>query len=267
MQLSIIIVSYNTKKLTLQCIKSIYESKPSVDFEVIVVDNASSDGSEKDLGKLGSNYKNYKFIQNKTNSGFSKGNNIGIKHAKGKYILLLNSDTEVKKNAIDLMYKYATSSKEIGVVGAKLLNPDGSVQASALILPTIEKTIRTFWLGEKNLNGKYVPSEDEPTEVEVLVMAAFMITPTALEKVGKLDERYFMYFEDIDYCRRIKEKGLKIVYLPTAEIIHYHGSSGKNIVDEKNQWKRLIPSAKIYYGTLGYYVQWFITRTGQIFGN
>ena len=94
-------------------------------------------------------------------------------------------------------------------------------------------------------------------------MAAFLITPKALNKVGLLDERYFMYFEDIDYCRRIARAGLKIYYLPEAEVYHVHGASGKGLVDDKNQWKRLIPSSKIYHGLLRHYLISFIIASSQ----
>lgn len=248
MELSIIIVNYKTKKLTLQCIKSIYDNKPRVNFEVIVVDNSS------EMNKSSQ----YVLIGNRENVGFAKANNQGIDRAKGKYILLLNSDTKVVGRAIDTLYKYAKSDFKIGGVGAKLLNANGSVQPSAFYLPSTLRTIRAYWFNEKYLIEKYIPKAKGPVQVESLVMAAFVITPNALAKVGKLNEKYFMYFEDLDYCRKLKRAGLKVVYLPSAEVVHYHGSSGKNLADDKDQWRRLIPSSKIYHGLLGYYLTYFV---------
>lgn len=258
-KLSIIIVNYNTRRLTLECIKSINDSDPKVPYEIIVVDNGSDDGSVEAL----ENVKNIKLIKNSDNLGFSKANNIGIKKAKSRYILLLNSDTKVKDGAIDKLYDFAKDKESIGAVGAKLLNSDGSAQASAFRSPSLWLAIRQYWLGGKKLMDKYSPSGDEPREVDVLVMAAFLITPKAIKKVGLLNERYFMFFEDFDYCREIRKAGLKIIYHPGAEVIHYHGASGKKITDGDNQWRRLIASSKIYYGLIQHYLIFFVLWSGQ----
>lgn len=258
---SVIIVSYNTKNLTLDSIKSVLREGSSLEKEIIVVDNASTDGSLEELARLG---RKIKLIKNHKNLGFSKANNQGIRVARGKYILLLNSDTKVKKNAIAQLVEFAEGKSDAAVVGPKLLNPDGSVQPSVFRLPTVGLAIRQYWLGERGLLDKYVPeSPEDAVQVECLVMAAFLITPVALKKVGLLNERYFMYYEDLDYCRRVKEKGLKIYYLPRSEVIHYHGASGKSLADKENQWRRLIPSSKIYHGTLKHYLFNFILWSGQ----
>jgi len=113
------------------------------------------------------------------------------------------------------------------------------------------------------LLDKYYPKERDPVEAEVLVMAAFLITPKAKQKVGLLDERYFMYFEDFDYCKRVREMGLKVFYYPAAQVIHHHGESGKKLAGNEDQWKRLIPSSKIYHGTLKHYLLNFIIWSSQ----
>src|SRR5581483_8740193 len=138
MDLSIIIVNFNTKELTLNCIKSIKNSKPKMGYEIIVVDNAS----EENLPKS----KNYILIRNKANLGFAKANNIGIKNAKGKYILLLNSDTIIKDSAIDKLYEFAKKHNDAGAVVPQLLNKDGSVQASCFRFPTIKNALRHYFL-------------------------------------------------------------------------------------------------------------------------
>ncbi len=238
--LSIIIVNFNTDDLVRDCIASIKKSVKKVKYEIIVIDNS---------------------IDNK---GFAKANNIGIKKAKGKYILLLNSDTLLKNGAIDVLYNFARSREsDCGVVGPKLLNKDGSTQDSVFHFPTIYAAIRQYWLKQKNNFGLYVPKTDVPIVVDAIVGAAFLITPKALKEVGGLDERYFFYFEDVDYCRKVKKARLKVYYLPDAEVIHLKGASGKNLATENNQWRRLIPSSKIYHGIVGYYILFIVIWSGQ----
>ncbi len=257
---SIIIVNFNTKKLTVQCIESVLKDSPGFSKEVIVVDNGSDDGSVKV-------FRDYqvRLIENKENLGFARANNQGIKEARGKYILLLNSDTKVIKAAIGKLIDFAESEPDAGTVGPKLLNQDGSIQPSVFNLPTVGRAIKQFWFGKNGLLDKYSPStiNQSPKTVESLVMAAFLITPKALKKVGLLTEKYFMYFEDFDYCRRVQDTGLKVYYLPSAEVIHYHGASGKSISDEKNQWRRLIPSSKLYHGLIKHYLINFVIWSGQ----
>jgi GT2 family glycosyltransferase len=248
MDLSIIIVNYNTKKLTLDCVKSIKKANIKIKYEILIVDNASDDPLPKS--------NDYKLIENKTNLGFAKANNKAIRLAKGKYILLVNSDTIIKKGSIDKLYKFAISQKDAGVVVPRLLNKDGSIQPSCFRLPTITLAIKQYFLNQKGLLDKYAPDGAMPSIVESAVMAAFLITPLARKKVGMLDERFFMYFEDLDYCKRVGEAGLKIYYLPDSEIIHIHGASGG-----KNKY--LIESAKKYHGTVRYYIYTFILWLGQ----
>ena len=266
LELSIVIVNFNTKKLTQQCLESIYASDIKINFEIIVVDNNSTDGSVEYLKSQKAKLKNFIVIFNSENAGFSKDNNIGIKKARGKYVFLLNSDTKVKRGVFDKLLSFAQETEDAGVVSPKLLNSDGTIQESVFYFPTLSRTIKQYWLGKKNLLDKYAPKTDKPIAVDVVVAAAFLITPQALKKVGLLNEKYFMYFEDLDYCRRVNAAGLKVYYYPQAEIVHYHGASGKKFADDANQWKRLIPSAKIYYGTIGYYLRWFVMRTGQFLG-
>ena len=263
MKVSVIIVNYNTKDLTKACIESVMNEGSKLDFEVIVVDNNSKDGSVKELKKLWRKYKNLKLIENKENSGFSKANNQGAREASGKYILLLNSDTVVKRFSFKKLIAFAEKKEDAGVVGARLLNPDGSLQASCFYFPTIKNAIREYWLGQEGLFEKYAPKGNKPVEVEALVGAAFLITPKALQKVGLLDERYFMYFEDVDYCRRVWEKGLKVYYLPEVRVLHYHGESGKKLADAANQWRRLIPSSKIYHGVFYHTLLNLVLKLGQ----
>jgi GT2 family glycosyltransferase len=257
-ELSIIIVNYNTAKLVIDCIASIEKSKPKTSYEVIVVDNGS-----KDANTFSFPPKNFRLIANSQNLGFAKANNQGIKDAKGEYVLLLNSDTLVKKGSIDKLIEFAKRTPKVGVVGSKLLNKDGSLQPSCFRFPTIANAISEYWLGKKGLSEKYAPKGKKAVRVDAVVGASFLITPAALSKVGILDERYFMYFEDVDYCRRVKRAGFKVYYLPASVIVHYHGASGKHLADTANQWRRLIPSSKIYHGILKHYILYLVMFLGQ----
>jgi len=204
---------------------------------------------------------NTTLIQNKENLGFAKANNQGIKQAQGRYIFLLNSDTEVKPGALKKLVEFAKKYPKVGVVVPRLLNPDGSVQPSIYHLPTIRRAIGEYWLGRKGTYEKHALIGKKPVEVEAVVGAAMLIPKKVFDKVGLLDERYFMYFEDLDFCRRVKRAGLKVFYLPTAEIIHYHGASGKEIPKETQRW--LVESSKIYHGLPKHYLINFIIWIGQ----
>ena len=269
MDVSVIIVSFNTLQLTIQSIKSVLNEGSGLKKEIIVVDNGSTDGSVAAIRNFQFPISNFqlKIIENKSNLGFAKANNQGIKKAKGKYILLLNSDTKVKKNAIERLVDFAYENPEAGAVVPRLLNPDGSVQSSVFRLPTITRAIKQYWFGHKGLLDKYYPQGVGPAEIESAVMASFLITPKALREVGPLNENYFMYYEDLDYCRNLKQAHLKVYYLPTAEVVHYHGASGKGLIEADNQWRRLIPSSIIYHGTLEHYLFNFIIWSGQKFRN
>lgn len=257
-ELSIIVLNYNTGDVFKKCVDSILKTtknltKPSC--ELILIDNASKDNSFQfpTIPRITA-------IKNTENVGFSRGYNQGIRKAKGEYILMFNPDTQVLPGAIQKLLDFAKNTQDAAVVGPKLLNPNGSVQASSFKLPTLWGAVREFWLGQKGIYSKYVPQKGT---VESLVMAAYLLTPRALKEVGLINEKFFMYFEDLDYARRVKKAGLKIYYLPVAEVIHYHGISGKSLAQEKDQWKRLIPSSKIYHGVLLHYLINFILWSGQ----
>ena len=273
-ELSIIIVNLNNKDLILDCIDSIQKEDSGIDLEIIVVDNGSTDGSVNALRKIKSPNTlrgraptgpeaKIQIIENKENLGYAKANNQGILKAKGKSILLLNSDTIVKKEALGKLLRFAKETPDAGVVGTKLLNIDGSLQSSCFNFPTIRNAIREYWLEEKGLFEKFAPSGNNPSTVDAVVGAAFLITSQAFNKVGMLDERYFAYFEDIDYCRQTWKKGLKVYCLPTSEIIHYHGATFKKMAPEKDRWKKLIPGSKIYHGISKHYILTAIIWLGQ----
>ena len=266
MDLSIVIVNLNTKDLTVGCIRSIEKEAKDIDFEVLLADNGSTDGSVEAFKKIKEEKfweKRFTLISNETNTGYAKANNQGIKKAKGKYILLLNNDTVVHKNALQNLIKFANETPDAGVVGSRLLNIDGTLQMSCYHFPTITNAIKEYWFGQKGLFEKFAPKVKDPVTVDSVVGAAFLITPEAKKRVGILDERYFAYFEDIDYCRQTWKNGLKVYYLSDSVITHYHGATFKKLADESQRWKKLIPSSKVYHGVIKHYIVNAILWLGQ----
>ncbi|TSC88955.1 MAG: glycosyl transferase family 2 protein [Microgenomates group bacterium Gr01-1014_5] len=255
-EVSVIIVNYNTGNFLKKCVDSIVKSTNNLRnpvCEIIIVDNASNDQSANFKGS-------FKLIKNADNPGFSRANNQAIKISQGNYILLLNPDTEIKGGTVSKLLQFAKIHKNAGVVVPKLLNSDGTVQDSVMPLPTLYRAISEFWFNKK-IYSRYVPRVVLPTVIESAIMAAFLITPQTLQKVGLLDERYFMYFEDLDYCRRVKKTDLEVYYLPTALVVHHQGVSGKSVAGE--QWRRLIPGSKIYHGLFGHWLINFVIWISQ----
>ena len=237
MDLSIIIVNYRTYDLTKNAIKSVLETVKSF-YEIIVVDNDSQDGSYE---KLKSRFDNgiatekIKLIANKSNQGFAAANNIAIKKSKGEFILLLNSDTIVKENSIDKSLDYIKCHGDVGAIGCKILLPNGDLdKAAKRAFPNPKNSFyklfgfskinkdseaNNYNLDDLDDNGVY--------EVDSLVGAFMLLRKKTIEEIGFLDEDYFMYGEDIDFCYRIKKANWKVIYFGKAEIIHYKGSSSK----------------------------------------
>lgn len=265
-ELSIIIVNLNTRDLTVGCIRSIEKEAKNISFEVLLTDNGSNDGSVEAFKKIKREKywkDHFTLILNDSNTGYAKANNQGIRRAKGKYIFLLNNDTVVHKDALQNLLKFVKNTPDAGVVGSRLLNIDDSLQMSCFNFPTITNAIKEYWLGQKGLFEKFAPRGKDPVTVDSVVGAAFLITPAAKKSVGILDERYFAYFEDIDYCRQAWKQGLKVYYLPNSVITHYHGATFKKLGDESNRWRKLIPSSKIYHGFFKHYVINAILWAGQ----
>lgn len=265
LKLSIGIVNYNTADLIKKLLESIFEKESGFDekdMEVIVLDN----GSEDNLKEIVKDFlPKIKFIQNQENEGFSKGYNKTIKFSQGQYVLLLNSDIEVTKNSLSEMLKWGEYFKEEAVLGGKLVFPDGSKQDSAFHLPTVWGAIKEYFFVKKGSYFMYEPQSSQPVRVEGLVMACFLIPRNIINKVGLLDESTFIYFEDIEYCRRLLEFGVPVYFVPQAKFIHHHGASTKKIGQEK-AFKLLSQSAEKYHGKFYFGILNFILRLGQKLG-
>jgi len=236
MKISIIILSWNTKSLLHDCLKSL-----KGDGEVIVVDNGSTDGSVQMVQK---EFPRVKLIKNQKNLGFGAANNQGIKAAQGDYLLLLNSDTVVKNDAPLKMAEFLSENPQVGVVGCRLLNPDGSLQPSAGPFPSLGVTFMMLFL-EHWLKNFVRTSFPKVTEVDWVMGAALMTRREVIKKVGLMDEGIFMYMDEVEWCYRIKKAGFKVFFSPEASIIHFFGGS--------SQTGRETPILNIYRGLIYFY--------------
>ncbi len=236
MDLSIIIVNWNVKDLLRDCLASLLKAvTASLNYEIIVVDSASHDGS---VNMVRAEFPQARLIASHENLGYAKGNNVGAVAAQGRYLLLLNPDTVVKPGALLELVTYLEARPSVGAVGPQLLWPDGSLQSSRRHFPSLGSL---FW--ESTLLGQWFPHHpyaeyyrmattppDVPQRVDWLVGAAILIRREAWQQVGFLDQTFFMYFEETDWCHRCTRAGWEIHYLPTAQITHYEGKSSQQVV-------------------------------------
>lgn len=256
MDLSIITVTYNSKDHISGLLDTIQKSPDDLKKEVIVVDNKSKDDSAK-LARQHSS--NPTVIEARTNQGFSKGVNQGIKEAKGEYILLINPDTRLVGNCLQYLYDFAQSHQPLGAVAPQLLDMDGKPQSSVYRFPTITNAIRHYFLGCKKCFGKYIPDK-KVAKVQVAIMAAFLMPRSTIEKVGLLNEDYFLYYEDIEFAKRIYQAELPLYYFKKAKVRHVSGASG-GFTEHLNS--PLLKSARQYHGQVGSRVLNFVLRVGQ----
>lgn len=238
--LSIIIISYNTKNLILDCLKSLERVSGEIDFEVIIVDNRSTDGSQVGIRQFKSTNSKLaiKLIENEENIGFARGNNLAKKYCQSRYVLFLNPDTLVHKRVLIKTLEYLKSHEKVGVVTCKMKLPQGGLDIDArrsfptpwvsfthMVIPLDRmfpksKVFAKYWYG-------YLP-EDKVHEIDVAQGAFFLTRKKVLDQVGWFDEDYFLDGEDIDLCFRIKEVGWKIVYYPRVAITHVKKASKRS---------------------------------------
>jgi hypothetical protein len=220
--LSVVIVNWNTGDLLSQCVDSLRRARPSFPMEVIVLDNASTDGSACDLLWEGNGLR---LITHTSNLGFARACNRGIAESHGRYVLLLNPDTQVFPGSLEAMLTFMDAHPEAGAAGPALLNPDGSLQPSGGRLPSLRGLLAIHLLVARLL----APPEDplrrrdfqRVAQVEEVSGACLVIRRSAWEAVGPLDEAYFLYFEEVDWCLRLKQQGWKVYYVPQARVIHH----------------------------------------------
>lgn len=247
MDLSVVIVNYNTCALLERCLKSLRAE--GLTPEILVVDNASTDGSP---GMVRERFPEVCLIESATNRGFAGGNNLAFPHCRGRYVMLLNSDTEVEPGALDAMVQFCDATPDVGALGPRLLNPDGTVQASGFPFPTLTDTALRLMRLRRGTPGGKAPfvdrerqkaffvgtnNEERATNNAFQSVATFerhdwitgaclMVRREVLERVGPLDEQFFFECEDVDWCRRIRAAGWEIALLPEARVMHHGAGSG-----------------------------------------
>lgn len=250
--LSIIIVNWNTRDLLAQCLHSIYDTTGHLSLEIIVVDNASTDGSQEMVRQQ---FPHVCLIANLENVGFARANNQAMSVSNGRYMLLLNSDALLSANAVQTMIDLAEAKPQAGIVGAQLLNPDGSFQASHAPFPNLGQEFLILSGLGRMFYGRWYPSrgpeEDKgPQMVDYVGGACLLVRRETVEEVGGLDEGYFMYAEEVDWCYTMREKGWQVWYQPAAKVIHLGGGSSRNrrTQREADLYRSRVRFFRKYYG-------------------
>ena len=271
MDLSVIIVNWNTKKLLENCLSSILKFTKGLSFEVIVIDNDSSDGSQAMLKKK---FPQVKLILNNQNLGFSKANNQGIKKAKGQYIFLLNSDTYLVENSFKKLLTNIKSRSKLGVIAPQLLNENQTIQQSAGYFPHLPQIF--FWmsfLDDLPIGMLFKPYHIDHDsfykngqQIDWVTAAALMIPKKVIDEIGLLDPQIFMYGEEIEWCYRIKKAGYKIYFSPITKIIHIGRGSHKKIPTQAfiGEYKSLIYFYKKYKSKFALQILKLLLKIGAL---
>lgn len=224
---SIIILNFNSGGLLKYCLRGIIASPPSGQYEIIVVDNASSDARIPELARA---YPEIRFIFLGENRGYAAGNNIGIAASRGEFILILNPDIVVFEQSIDRLIEALRHDETLGVVGPKLLNPDRTLQYSCnRFYSPLTPLYRRTSLGRLPMAQRLLEEDlmidwdhETPRDVDWLMGSALLVRRKAIAQVGEFDERFFLYFEDMDWCRRFWERGWRVRYVPVSTMVHFH---------------------------------------------
>jgi hypothetical protein len=252
MKLSIVILCWNDLAVIGDCLRSIYEGTRSIEFEVIVSDNGSTDGSIEFIRKT---YPQASVVENGTNLRFAKGNNVGFRVSKGEYILILNPDTIIHDGALDKMVAFADKHPEAGALGCRVVNLDGSYQEHVRPLPTI----RAEWMAAFHLGvltrfsewfnpGIYVGwNGDGERTVGWLAGCFILMRSDLLKRLGGFDEQFFYYYEDTDLCRRVWEAGCSVLYTPDISITHLKGHSTKKRFPLGFELDKYVTRYRYYY--------------------
>lgn len=257
MKLSIVIVNYKTKNLVRECLKNIFALDLSLEYEIIVVDNNSCDGTEKILRE---EFPTVKFLQTGKNRGCGAGNNLGVSKAWGEYILIINPDIVVLPNSIEKMVNFLDNNRAAGLVAPKLLYPNREYQPSRYRFPKfympvfIRTELGLLKKGKEKVENYFMEDvkNNKPQAVDWVRGASFLVRRDLWQKINGFDERYFIYLEDTDLCRRIWAAGFEVWYLPEAEIIHYYfhesgtGTWRRDIFN-KLSWVHIISWLKYFW--------------------
>jgi len=258
MDISVVIVSWNVKDFLRKCLSSIYRFTEGLDFEVFVVDNNSSDNT---AAMVKEEFPQVRLIANQENLGFSRANNLALNKCAGRYILFLNPDTELIENSLKMMAEFMGAHPEVTALGCKLVFPDGSLQHSSRYFPSpFTDLMENLYLdaifpysGFFNRYKMGFWSHDRMREIDVPYGACLLVRKETLDKIGFFDERFFMYYDEIDLCYRIKKARGKIYFVPDIKVVHYGNKSYKQAALQCDRWKlrsKLLFFEK-HYGSFG----------------
>jgi GT2 family glycosyltransferase len=233
-KLSILVVAWNVRKQLTDCLRSIERHPPTAAFEVIVVDNASADGTAAAVRR---DFPWVTVLANEHNRGFAAANNRGLARARGEYLLLLNPDTLVHPGGLDVLCEFLDRNGDVAICGPRLLNEDGTVQPSVRGLPSFRAVLHRHTIFRhvflfRRQHRAWLRSGfpyDRQADADQLMGAALMIRRAALNQVGLLDERFFLYYEEVDLCLRLKQAGWRAVFVPDATITHRGGQSSRQV--------------------------------------
>jgi GT2 family glycosyltransferase len=259
MDISIIIVNWNTKDLLLSCVSSVFETVTNLVFELWVVDNGSTDGS---VDALLDKYPEIYIIRNHQNLGFAAANNLALKRMNGRYALLLNTDTILTRGAANKLYELMEGQPDAGIACGQLLHPDGSKQDSIANFPSILSLLSNETVMRVLFPGKFpskMKSYNAPIAIDSGIGACLMVRKKAMDDVGFLDERYFFFFEETDWALTMKQHGWKTYFIPDAYIIHAQGKTiGNNVTSRITFYRSRYLYFKKWYPRSYPYVQAFI---------
>lgn len=244
--LSVIIVTYNCEDFVDKCIKSVLKFLPE-NGEIIIIDNNSSDKTTEVLRKYDSSHV-IKILESEVNLGFGKANNKASNVAEGEYLFLLNPDTELIEPVFERLINFYQSHQDMGVISPKLIGENGEVQAIAKKLPSILGAIKEYIFGINGAYEQYVPVGNNPVRVEAVYAAAVLIKKGLFEELGGFDEGFFMYYEDIDLCRRLKKRRKSVYYFPGVKVKHLLGAAKTT----HNRNSLNLESSKKYHGLIGF---------------
>ena len=265
--ISIVIVSWNTARFLENCLASILANPPTSPFETWVVDNASTDDSPRMVREK---FPQVQLIENRENVGFARANNQAIQRCAGKYVLLLNPDTLVESGALQALVDFLDKRPEAGAAGARILNPNRSLQISSHPCPTLSRELwRLFHLDRLSPYAEYPLTKwktERAREVDVLMGACLLLRKEVLDQVGFLDEDYFMYSEEVDLCYRIQRAGWRLYWVPQAEIVHFGGQSTQQVPTEMflNLYQSKIKYFRKHYGWLAAHIYKLILRVAAL---
>jgi N-acetylglucosaminyl-diphospho-decaprenol L-rhamnosyltransferase len=241
MDISVIIVSWNVRDLLRNCLRSVQlqATMPGRQTEIIVVDNASNDGT---IEMLRGEFPDAHATVNSENLGFTRANNQALKIARGRYFFLLNPDTELRPNALTKLFTYADANPHVGIIGPRIYYGDGSLQSSRRRFPTLgtaflESTKLQQWFPRNRTLKRYYmldTKDDQTQQVDWVNGSAMFVRREVYDQIGGFDEGFFMYSEELDWCYRAKRAGWLVAFLPAAQVTHYEGKSSEQVLAQRD---------------------------------